>query len=266
MGIPLPLIDRSIGEGTANGTINRELTALKRMFNLAIQQTPPLIPSHYKPHFPHLREDNVRKGFFTNQEYKLLRAALPDHLKIPFVISYWTGMRSGEILQLQWNQVDWDKGFLRLDPGTTKNEKGRHIPLAQDGVLALRQWWRGSKLQYPACDWICHYRGKQLKSIPRKQWQKVCERVGLRGRLFHDLRRTGVRNLIRAGVPERVAMEISGHRTRSVFDRYNIVSEQDLYQAQARLNQLSTNSSTVGNIPDLENLLSYLKHGAGEWG
>ena len=89
-------------EGLANGTINRELAALKRMFRLASQQTPPLVGT--TPHIPHLEENNVRQGFFTEEEYKLLRAALPDYAKIPLIMAYWTGMRAGEILKLQWSR------------------------------------------------------------------------------------------------------------------------------------------------------------------
>ena len=250
-------IARRQQEGMTNATINRELGALKRMFTLAMKQTPPLVQAYSTPQIPHLRENNIRTGFFSEEEYLLLRAALPDYLKIPFVIGYWTGMRRGEILGLQWNQVDLDLGFLRLEPGTTKNGRGRTVPLANDLLVGLQQWWKSSRLQYPQCEWVCHYQGNHLKGIPRKRWERICQQVGLPRKLFHDLRRTGVRNLVRAGISERVAMEISGHRTRSVFDRYNIVSQQDLLQAQARLNQMSTISSTVGNITDLENLLSY---------
>ena len=97
-------IARRQSEGMANGTINRELAALKRMFRLASQQTPQLVVS--TPHIPHLQENNVRQGFFTEDEYKLIRAVLPDHVKVPLIIAYWTGMRAGEIVMLGWEQID----------------------------------------------------------------------------------------------------------------------------------------------------------------
>jgi integrase len=216
-------------DAASNATINRELTALKRMFRLAAQQTPPLVL--ITPYIPHLREDNVRTGFFTEEEYRVLRAALPDHLKIPFIIAYHTGMRAGEIHWLRWEQVDLEAGWVRLDPGMTKNGRGRMIPLIEEVRDALKRWKEHTLLYYPACPWIVHYRGKRLQRVQKKLWDKICDRVGLLGKLFHDLRRTAIRNMVRAGIPERVAMEISGHKTRSVFDRYDIVDENDLFEA-----------------------------------
>lgn len=86
-------IARRQAEGMANGTINRELGALKRMFRLGSQQTPPLVIS--TPHIPHLQENNVRQGFFTEDEYQLLRAVVPDHVKVPLIVGYWTGACGG---------------------------------------------------------------------------------------------------------------------------------------------------------------------------
>lgn len=220
-------------EGAANGTINRELRGLGRMFKIASQQTPPLVL--YMPNIPHLREDNIRKGFFTETEYRTLRAALPDYLKVPLTIGYWTGMRAGEILNLKWDQINLEEGWIRLEPGTTKNGHGRTVPLVAEVRDALADWKETNQTDYPGCPWACHYRGKRLQKIPKRMWRETCEKTGMPGKLFHDLRRTAVRNMVRAGISERIAMEISGHRTRAVFDRYDIVTESDLLHAVVRL-------------------------------
>jgi len=225
-------IDQRRKEGASHATINRELGGFRRMFNLGARQRPPKVQQ--VPVIPRLKKENVRTGFFEHDEFLSMRGALPDHQKVPLTVGYWTGMRRGEILGLRWDQVDLGRGLLRIAPGTTKNGDGRVIPLVADVLAVLTQWRRITVRDWPACQWVCHYKGERLTRLTRA-WKQAAKRVGLSGRLFHDLRRTAVRNLVRSGVSERVAMTISGHKTRSVFDRYDIVSERDLQDAATRL-------------------------------
>ena len=218
-------------DGYANAAINRELAALKRMFNLALQQSPPKIP--HKPYIPMLQERNVRTGFFEHDEFMALRAALPITLRSVVTFAYYTGWRKQEILGLTWDRVDLHASIVRLDPGTTKNQEGRTVYLDGD----VREIVLGLKAErdalFPLCPWVFHRQERRIKDF-RDAWQSACQAVGLTGKLFHDFRRTAVRNMVRAGIPERVAQQIAGHKTRSVFDRYHIVSGSDLREAARR--------------------------------
>jgi len=154
-------------------------------------------------------------------------------------------MRAGEILRLRWEQIDWERGLLRLEPGTTKHGRGRVIPIVDVAGDILQRWREHTVRRYPSYPWMCHYEGQRIEQIQRRTWQKACHLVGLNGRLFHDLRRTAIRNMTRSGIVERVAMQISGHKTRSVFDRYDIVSEADVLDARQ---QLQGRQETAGMV------------------
>lgn len=114
------------GEGAANGTINREWAALKRAYSIAIRATPPKI--HAKPYIPMLREGNAREGFFERGQFEAMRRHLRPELRGLVNVAYITGWRvPSEVLPLQWRQVDFKGGMVRLDPGTTKNREGRGV-------------------------------------------------------------------------------------------------------------------------------------------
>lgn len=217
----------------ANATINRELSALKRMFSLGAKSTPPKVSSI--PFISMLKEHNTRKGFFEHSEFLALREKLPDYLKGFATFGYKTGWRHSEIATLTWRHVDRERGTVMLDPGETKNQEGRTVYLDEELKLILNQNWnqrgRGGKV----LPWVfLNVQGADRVKRFDKSWLTACIEAKIGSRLFHDLRRTAVRNMVRAGIPERVAMMISGHKTRSVFDRYNIVSENDLKIAAAR--------------------------------
>jgi len=215
-----------------NATINRELSALKRMFTLGSQAD----RVRAVPYISKLAENNVRKGFFSHYEYLSLRDALPDYLWPVVAFAYYTGMRKGEILKLLWSQVDLQEGTVRLEVGETKNDDARTVALSSDLWEELKQQRAIRDKKFPRCRFVFfnHKTGKQIKDFS-DAWETATCKVGLGGSLFHDFRRTGVRNLLRAGVPERVAMAISGHKTRTVFDRYNIVDERDIREASEKV-------------------------------
>ena len=226
-------------ENQPNATINRALALLRRAFNLGRKHKPPLVIN--PPKVSLLKENNVRKGFFEDSEYRALRDSLDDDVKPVLTFAYFTGCRRSEILGLKWSQVDLQDLAVRLDPGTTKNDEGRTIPLTGELLTVLQAEKAKRDVLTPRCPWVFNREGEPIADL-RPAWRRASRKAGLwenekPTRLFHDLRRTGVRNLIRSGVPEKVAMKISGHKTRSIFERYNIVNEADLKQAMRKLDQ-----------------------------
>ncbi len=216
-------------EGAANGTINREMASLKRMLHIAARSTPPKIGQ--VPYIPMLKENNVRKGFFEHDQFLALRDALPEYLKGFVTLGYKTGWRKSELGSLSWDRVDMREKVIRLEVGETKNDDARNYCMDDEIVEIMKGQLKMRRL---GCDLVFHRDGNEIKEF-RKSWKTTCKKTKIEGKLFHDLRRTAVRNMIRAGIPERVAMTISGHKTRSVFDRYNIVSNEDLKLASHQM-------------------------------
>jgi len=230
----------------SNAEINRELALLKRMFSLAVQAGKLL----HRPHIPMLRENNVRTGFFEPEQLASVLAHLPAAIQPIISFAAITGWRiASEVLPLQWRQVDFAAGEVRLDPGTTKNGEGRTFPMTRDLRTLLEPLHEENKrlkregriVANVFVRMVAKGRGGPVEPKPvvtfGAVWKTACRAAGCPGRLPHDLRRTAVRNLVRAGIPERVAMQMTGHKTRSVFERYNIVSDGDLRDAAARLDE-----------------------------
>ena len=225
-------VDKRQQEQAANATINRELAALKRMFRLGQQSTPPKVVRG--PKFPKLAENNIRKGFLEDGQYRKLIEYCPDLWFRSLVECGRTyGWRVSELLTMRVNQVDVTQRVIRLEPGTTKNRDGREV-LMTDEVRKLL-----SALVYgkPAEDYVfTRSNGRPVRDF-RVTWKNACAHAGIPDLLFHDLRRTGARNLRRAGVAEGIIMKIGGWRTRSVFERYAIVSRSDMNDAILKLEE-----------------------------
>ena len=217
-------IERELAEGKAPGTINRRTALLGEAFRLAIKGR----QLSSMPEILKLREDNARQGFFASRDFFAVLSNIGDQNIADFMEwFFWTGMRPGEIRSLDWQAFDRETWTLRLHSKDAKIGVGRVIALEGPLRTIIE---RRMKTRRFGCDLIFHRDGEMVGTF-YKRWKQACLLAGVTGKIPYDLRRTAIRNMIRAGVPERVAMSISGHRTRAVFDRYNITSEKDLREA-----------------------------------
>ncbi len=236
--------------GAVNASINRDLVLLKRMCKLAIQAGKLMV----QPYIPLLKENNIRKGFFETAQFTSVRNHLPVYMQAIVAFANITGWRTpSEILPLEWRQVDMKAGEVRLDAGSTKNGDGRVFPFTQelrhvlDDQLVVAEGLKKAGIITP---YVFFFRvgekaGKRItEGAFHKAWRKARVAAGCPGRIPHDFRRTAVRNLVRAGVPERVAMQLTGHKTRAVFERYNIVSAGDLRDAVRRLDTYAASAAS----------------------
>ena len=227
----------------ANASINRELAALKRMFKLAVESG----RIRFAPHIPMLEENNARQGFVDHGAFLSLRENHAEYLRDPIAFLYLTGWRLGEMKALEWRDVDLAGRVVHLRPEISKNKDGRLLPLSGELLEIVESAYADRRLD---CPYVFHLDGEQVGDFKRS-WATACKKAGVGKVLVHDLRRTAVRNMVRAGIPDRVAMTLSGHKTRSVFDRYNIVSEADLVAATERLHahlQAQTGKAKVSRI------------------
>ena len=224
--------------GAAASSIQKELAHLKRAFNLAVQAQ--RLTS--RPHIPSIQVNNTREGFFEPAELDRLISHLPEAVRPVVRFAALTGWRKGEVLPLQWSAVDWTAGVVRLAPGTTKNREGRDFPfrslpeleaLLEEQREVTRAVERTTESIMPH---VFQREGKPIRSIDGA-WRAACSRAGLDGWIFHDLRRTAVRNMERAGVSRSVAIKLSGHKTASVYARYAIADSTALSEGVEKLAQ-----------------------------
>jgi integrase len=208
--------------GDAEATINKELTWLRRAFKLGLRNEPTLVLN--VPYFPITDPDNVREGIVAHQKYREIRNSLPAYARLSFVIAYHTGARKGEIRKIRREMIDWTTSRIELRKRTTKNKNARYLPIYGDMGPEIEMAVAAAD---PACPFLIQHEGQPVFDF-EKSWKTACKAAGIPYALYHDLRRTALTNMIEAGFSEKEAMEISGHKTRAVFDRYHIVSSRRL--------------------------------------
>jgi integrase len=214
-------------EGASHATGNREVAGLGRMLSLAVNAG----KLSRKPRFQLLDGERVRQGFLEHGDFLALLSNLPDYLKPVVEFLYLSGWRKGEALKLEWRDVDLQGRVVRLRMENSKNKESRILPLTARLWEIIQERISERRLD---CLYVFHLSGQRIGDF-RKAWKTACKKSGLERIIPHDLRRCAARNLSRAGIPESVAMEITGHKTRSMYRRYRIVDERDLREATERL-------------------------------
>ena len=167
-------------------------------------------------------------------------------------VSSGTGMRRGEILNLTWNKVDFDKHMIRLESTDTKDRQARNVPICTELFEMLRNM--PNKLHTEDDDnHVFQFQGKPMKDV-RAALRRACKLAGIvygrkekGGFVFHDLRHTFNTNMRKAGVQESVIMDITGHSTREMFDRYNSIDEGDAHTAIGKLEGYFSNGDHIGD-------------------
>jgi integrase len=231
-------------------TINRELAALRAAYRLGLDNDTIVA----MPRIRLLPENNARQGFAEARQIAAICRRLAPDLADAVQFMFITGWRSrSEVLPLTWAQVDFAGGFVRLEPGTTKNNDGRAFPLIPElrALLERRQaiTRRCERAQARIIAYVFHRYGRPIKSL-RRAWMTACREAGRPGLLLHDLRRSAVRNLERAGISRSVAMKLTGHKTEAVYRRYAIVAESDLREAGTKLTAMLGTTPESGPLSD----------------
>ncbi|MBI4585338.1 MAG: tyrosine-type recombinase/integrase [Planctomycetes bacterium] len=237
-------VEARLAERAAPGTVRQELACLRRGWReleRAGLSRPPI--------FPTVTVRNARQGFFEEEQIEEVMRHLPTYLRPLVGFLALTGWRRSEATGLTWARVDFRAQTVRLEASETKNDRPRLFPFStfpELRDLLLEQRTAVTKLERQLermITWVFprgpghsrpDYYGQRITEF-RKSWSTACRLAGCPGMLVHDLRRSAVRRLTRAGVPRSIAMRLTGHLTESIYLRYDITSEADLVDAVGRV-------------------------------
>jgi integrase len=230
--------------GVQDSTVNKELKYLIAAYNHGKRQTPKKVID--TPYLPMEAVSNVRRGFIEVPEYRRLLGFLPPSLKLFLVLAFHGANRFSEITGLRRSQVNRRLGVIELQ--RTKNNEDRHLPIYGDMAEWLDKQEQVLHAECPECEFVLFWHRDDIKPLHLKAepgsklgrfdktWKRAVKNAGFPGLLAHDLRRSGVRNMIQeAGLTEAHAMLISGHKTRAMLERYNIVFLKGIQESGKKL-------------------------------
>lgn len=205
-------------------TVNREIACLRTMFNKAIKDGK--LERNPVRGVKFLRENNERERVLSPEEWAMYKANCPSWYFPIAVTAYRTAMRKSEIINLSPPRVDLKEGFIRLKPEDTKTGYGRSIPIHSELMEVLKKVLKVRPLN---CDRVFHRDGKPTDSDDiRWAHDKTCKKADIEGFTFHDFRHTCINNWRKEGHDYFKIMAASGHKTISVFKRYNMVNEDEI--------------------------------------
>jgi integrase len=223
-----PYGEQRFKEGASRATVNRELTALGHGFRLMIEKrmvsTMPVIKLY--------REDNTRKGFIDIGDLNAVLEKIPNpNVRDLVEFLYHSGWRQIEGLMFQWSWID--QNMIRIPAEYSKTKEPRRLPIVGRLMDILE---RRQKVRRLDCPYVFHRNGKPIKYF-RKAFYVAAAQIEHPSLRPHDMRRSAVRNFRRAGLSESEGMMLSGHKTRSVYERYNILDDRDAIEAMQKVQQ-----------------------------
>jgi integrase len=224
-------------DGTnVNHTLNHDHMTLTHMFNVARSPQFRLVTENPASHVPKPNPNNERDRIATAEEWERLKAVLAPHVRRLLTVAYDVGPRRGELLNLEWSDVDMRRKEFTLR--RTKNGEVRVVPMTPAVYHVVSELWQERRLD---TNRVFLYKEKSIQRIGTA-FKAACRRAGITNLRIHDFRHTASTNLRRAGVDTATAMKIVGHKSDRMHRRYNTIEPDDLHKAAAKLHVFRTNT------------------------
>ncbi|MBX3234794.1 MAG: site-specific integrase [Nitrospiraceae bacterium] len=243
------------GHGVSIQTVNHDHMTLTRMLNVAMSDQFNLVSRNVSAAVPKPDPKNERDRIVTPEEWAAIRDHAAPHLKRFLTVAYDLGARRGELLRLEWPDVDMKRKEFTLRE--TKNGEARTVPMTPEVHEAFRECWKERRLDTPR---VFLYKGRPIECRLTTAFKAACRRAGVvygrknGGITAHDFRHSAATTLRRAGVDTMTAMKIIGHKSEKMHRRYNQISPADLHHAVGKL--VTYHATTAEQSSDVDTVMT----------